>query len=279
MNPSLLLKLPTIKRKIQKFYDASSPYWLKLWGEHIHDGYYLTGKESKQEAQENLIRLLVEKAHIQKDNTVLDVGCGIGGTSIYLANKLDVRTTGITLSPVQVKMARERAAQSHANSSFSVMDAERMDVSKPFDVVWIVGVLTHFINQEQFIKKAAQFLKPGGKFVLGDWMAAERLTPQDRKKYIQPVLRGMLMPHSYSINSYVSWFIKYGYRLTYVEDITIQTTKTWNIGLSIIKNPTLYKLAYQEGAIFTDFLKCIRTMRSAMLKGKLRYGVMVAEKL
>ena len=182
MNPSLVTKkLPTIKRKIQKFYDASSPYWLKLWGEHIHDGYYLTGKESKQEAQENLIRLLVEKAHIQKDNTVLDVGCGIGGTSIYLANKLDVRTTGITLSPVQVKMARERALQQHADSSFSVMDAEQMSFQKFFDVIWIVGAFTHFVHQEKFIKNAVQSLKPGGKFVLGDWMLAEQLTPQDQK--------------------------------------------------------------------------------------------------
>jgi len=279
MNTAILLKLPKIKQKIQNFYDASSPYWAEIWGEHIHDGYYLTGKESKEEAQENLIRLLAEKANIQKGSKILDVGCGIGGTSIYLAKNFSAHTTGITLSPVQVEMAQKQAKRQHADSTFSVMDAERMDFPESFDVLWIVGVLTHFIDQENFIKQAAKFLNQGSKFVLGDWMVAEDITDAERKKFIQPVLRGMLMPNSYSINTYLEWFIRYGYRIVYSEDITVRTTKTWDVALSLIKKPALWKLAYREGTIFVNFLQCIHAMRRAMHEDKLRYGVVVAEKL
>src|SRR3989338_4945972 len=137
------LKLPKIKQKIQNFYDVSSPYWAEIWGEHIHDGYYLTGKESKEEAQENLIRLLAEKANIQKGSKILDVGCGIGGTSIYLAKNFSAHTTGITLSPVQVEMARKQAERHHASSAFLVMDAERMNFSETFDVLFILYSAVH----------------------------------------------------------------------------------------------------------------------------------------
>lgn len=279
METTTLLKLPEIKHKIQKFYDASSPYWAEIWGEHIHDGYYLTGKESKEEAQENLVRLLAEKANIQKGSKILDVGCGIGGTSIYLAKNFGAHTTGITISPVQVEMAQKQAERQHANSAFSVMDAERMDFSESFDVLWIVGVLTHFIDQENFIKRAAKFLNKGSKFVLGDWMVAEDITDAERKKFIQPVLHGMLMPNSYSINTYLEWFIKYGYRIIYSEDITVRTRKTWDVALSLIKKPALWKFAYREGTIFVNFLQCIRAMRRAMHEDKLRFGVIVVEKL
>ncbi len=279
MNIVLPSKLPEIKGKIQKFYDIISPYWVELWGEHIHDGYYITGRESKEEAQENLIRLLAEKADIKKGSKILDVGCGIGGTSIYLAKHFDAHTTGITLSAVQVRMAEERARGLDTDSNFQVMDAERMNFRNPFDVLWIVGALTHFTNQENFIKRAANFLNPGNRLILGDWMTAEYTTSAEWKKYVQPVLEGMLMPNSYSINNYIEWFIKYGYRIVYAEDITAKTTKTWDVALSIINKPAVYKLAYKEGPIFINFLRCIHAMKQAMHKGKLRYGVIVAEKL
>lgn len=101
----------TIREKVQKFYDFGSPLYFEVYGQHIHEGYYVTGKESKQEAQENLIKLLAEKARIAKGARILDVGCGMGGSSIWLAKNLGADTTGITISPVQVEMAKKLAQE------------------------------------------------------------------------------------------------------------------------------------------------------------------------
>src|SRR5947209_14065273 len=51
---------------IQEHYDLASPYYEKLWGKHLHHGYYRTGEESKEEAAENLIEFLVERAGIRE---------------------------------------------------------------------------------------------------------------------------------------------------------------------------------------------------------------------
>src|SRR5512135_3365145 len=95
----------SIADKVSRFYDIGSPYYLEYFGRHIHDGYYITGRETKQEAQENLIRFLVDKAKIEPGSRILDVGCGIGGSSIWLAENLGAQTVGITISPVQIEMA------------------------------------------------------------------------------------------------------------------------------------------------------------------------------
>jgi tocopherol O-methyltransferase len=69
------------KDRIRDFYDVVSPVFREFWGEHLHDGYYETGDESKSDAQEKLVRYLADAAQLPRDARGLDVGCGMGATS------------------------------------------------------------------------------------------------------------------------------------------------------------------------------------------------------
>ncbi len=53
-------------QKIQEHHDLASPYYEKLWGQHIHHGYWITGKENKEEASQNLIEVLINKSGLKK---------------------------------------------------------------------------------------------------------------------------------------------------------------------------------------------------------------------
>ena len=88
----------TLYRQIQEFYDASSGLWEQIWGEHMHHGYYGvdgTDKKDRRQAQIDLIEQLLNWAGVQQAENILDVGCGIGGSSLYLAAKFNARATGI----------------------------------------------------------------------------------------------------------------------------------------------------------------------------------------
>ena len=104
-------------QQIRKFYDASSELWEKVWGEHMHHGYYGRGghyKIERRQAQIDLIEELLFWAGVTVDNpprNIIDVGCGIGGSTLYLAKKFGTNATGITLSPVQASRAKERAKE------------------------------------------------------------------------------------------------------------------------------------------------------------------------
>src|SRR5713101_8996803 len=93
------------KDKIREFYDLVSSHFHDLWCEHLHHGYWTRGDESKEKAQVQLIEHLAQIANIQTGLKILDVGCGTGASSIYLAKKYKVNATGITISPVQVDLA------------------------------------------------------------------------------------------------------------------------------------------------------------------------------
>jgi tocopherol O-methyltransferase len=273
----------SVKEKIQRFYDLSSPHYLSIYGEHIHDGYYITGRESKKEAQDNLVKLLAEKAKIKNGATVLDVGCGVGGSSIWMAKNLEAVTLGITISPVQVEIARKLAEEQKVNSQFILMDAEQMDFTQFFEVIWVVAAMTHFQSQENFLERASRFLNKHGKFIIFDWMSDESIIDPQNDPDIQPVSEGMLLSSLINLNSYLKWFINHGYRITYSEDITDPTIKTWDDAISVVKDPAAWKLIPQSSLKdlreFISFFRSIRAMKLAMHKGKLRSGAIVAEKI
>jgi tocopherol O-methyltransferase len=154
-----------LKDKIKEHYDTISPYYFSLWGQHIHHGYWIIGNENKEEAQLNLIKELASKMEIDKIVTpkILDVGCGIGGGSMFLSKNYNAKVTGISISTTQIEMAKDFSnKQGFSDIRFLHMDAENIelfDENKTFDYVWIVEVMSHFDKKKQFLNHANRLLK------------------------------------------------------------------------------------------------------------------------
>jgi tocopherol O-methyltransferase len=184
-------------------------------GEHIHHGYWAPEEAKKtlpkEEAQVALIRLLLDISGVSQGDRVLDVGCGIGGTSRYLASQLGCTVTGITISTKQVEIAKRLTkaeagketpdAEEDAEGFFKLgkgkvkfieLDAEKMGEffagdEGAFDAVWISEALSHFPNKALFFQNTFKVLKPGGKLALADWFKAEGLSEKEFADDIKPI--------------------------------------------------------------------------------------------
>src|ERR1700730_12295717 len=141
---------PNDKNKIIEHYDIVSPYYRSLWGEHLHHGYWIRGDETKEKAQLQLIEHLAQLANVKPGSDILDIGCGFGGSSLYLAKHYNASVTGITISPVQVEMAIQTAAAGKLDATFLLMDAEAMNFQKQFDVLWSIESISHYQNTQAF---------------------------------------------------------------------------------------------------------------------------------
>ena len=136
----------------------------------------------KNRAQIQLIEHLAQLADIQPGRRILDVGCGTGASSIFLAKHYQVEATGITISPVQVSLANQAAAREDVNATFLLMDAEAMKFEKLFDVVWSVESISHYQDIEQFFASAAKLLKPNGTVAVIDWFKKPNLNSAEYKQ-------------------------------------------------------------------------------------------------
>ncbi|MER3433530.1 MAG: SAM-dependent methyltransferase [Leptolyngbya sp. ERB_1_1] len=144
------------------------------WGEHIHLGHYGSPPRSKDflKAKSDFVHEMVRWGGLDKlptGTTVLDVGCGIGGSSRILAKDYGFQVTGITISPGQVKRAQELTPP-EISARFQQDDA--MNLSFPeasFDVVWCIEAGPHMPDKAVFAKELMRVLKPGGILVVADW--------------------------------------------------------------------------------------------------------------
>jgi len=265
------------KRKIVEHYDLVSPYYQSLWGNHIHHGYWISGDESKEQAQLQLMEHLAELANIQTGCTVLDIGCGFGGSSIYLAQKYKASATGITISPVQVEMARKAAAAEHLDARFLLMDAEALDFPQQFDLLWSVESISHYHDHRSFFANAARFLKPGGVFALTDWFKKPGLSPAQEQKFIEPIDRGMFIELE-TMDDYESYLVASGLEIVQSQDLTRQCAKSWDIGLDMIRDKSLWILAAKMGKDFVANLRSFKAMRTGYSSGNFVYGLFIARK-
>lgn len=144
------------------------------WGEHIHLGHYGSppGKKDFLVAKSDFVHEMVRWGGLDKfppGTTVLDVGCGIGGSSRILARDYGFVVTGITISPQQVKRAIELTPQ-EVSAKFLVDDAMALSFAdESFDIVWSIEAGPHMPDKMVFAKELMRVLKPGGVLVVADW--------------------------------------------------------------------------------------------------------------
>ena len=137
----------------------------------IHYGYWDTEVQSFPQSLLRMNEVMMEAAGIKSTDKVLDAGCGVGGSSIFMATALGCRVTGITLSERQVEQAVAIAKKKEMEAlvDFKVMNYCATDFADAsFDVVWGCESICYADNKEQFIREAYRLLKPGGRLVVAD---------------------------------------------------------------------------------------------------------------
>ena len=144
------------------------------WGEHIHLGHYghPVGRKDFLVAKSDFVHEMVKWGGLDQlaaGTTVLDVGCGIGGSSRILAREYGFAVTGITISPGQVQRATELTPPG-VTAKFQRDDAMNLSFADgSFDVVWCIEAGPHMPDKLGFARELMRVLKPGGVLVVADW--------------------------------------------------------------------------------------------------------------
>jgi len=276
-----------LKIGIAGFYDRSSKLWEEVWGEHMHHGYYIPEDRTDHvQAQIDLIDEVLKWSGVEDATSVVDVGCGIGGSSRHIASKFNCKAQGITLSPYQANRGNELAKEQGlaGQTSFQVADALDMPFEdNSFDLVWSLESGEHMPDKTQFINELFRVAAPGGRIIIVTWChrdleADETELTKKEKRLLAKINRAYYLPRWCSVKDYVDILEEKGMQDIRREDWSYIIAPFWK---AVIKSSLNFKSVFglvksgfstQRGA-YAMFL-----MLRGFNKGLIKFGLITCTK-
>lgn len=211
-------------------------------------------------SQENLLRYA---AKIWKLNSlagceILDVGCGLGGGALFLAQEFGARVTALTIIPSHAELVRQFAAQARVSELIIPMVGDALEVSgeNRFDAAIAIDSSSSF-PRAQWFRRLATVLRPGGRVLIADCFLGDR-------KYEQ-AFNAHWCAQIGSLSEYLDAAQTAGFRQETMEDVSVEARRFWSLSLSLMR--------YEKTACALD------ASSNARLKASHRMHMMVRDGL
>ncbi|MDE1153415.1 MAG: cyclopropane-fatty-acyl-phospholipid synthase [Micavibrio sp.] len=165
--------------------DPSMTYSSALYGDAVM---------TLEQAQENKNRVLAERLGITAQHRVLEIGCGWGGFSEYVAKNIGARVTAITISQQQFEYARDRIAKAGLSKLVDIQFKDYRDVTGSYDRIVSIEMIEAVgeLYWPEYFKILNNRLNPGGRAGIQaitideGWFNDYRNTADFIQKYIFP---------------------------------------------------------------------------------------------
>lgn len=133
------------RKNVQHHYDLSNEFYKLFLDENMQYscGYWPSEDISLEEAQRLKMAHIAAKLNLKPGMRVLDIGCGWGGLSIYIAQNFDCEVVGVTLSDEQLALGQARVKAAGLEDKVSLRLQDYRHVQETFDAIVSVGMFEH----------------------------------------------------------------------------------------------------------------------------------------
>ncbi len=215
------------KQKIVQYYDSCEANYRNWWDLDrslaMHAGFWDESTKSLHEALLKENEILAGIAKIQPSDHVLDAGCGVGGSAIFLSERIGCQVTGITLSEKQVQTATHKASERHlaVPPTFLARDYTSTGFADgSFDVVWAIESVCHAEDKSLFVKEAHRLLKPGGRLIVADGFNVRNSYTSSEKQILDKAMNGWAVDSMESIPNFEGYLHQSGFKMISKQDAT-----------------------------------------------------------
>lgn len=273
---------------IAKHYERCEVHYQYWWNlgqsRSMHYGYWDETTNNFHDALMNINKVMAAKVMISPEDHVLDAGCGVGGSSLWLAKNINCRVTGITLSEKQKKQAEEYAEKQGLSHKADFFLEDYTNTSFPagsFDVVWAIESVCHAEDKMNFLKEAYRLLKPGGRLIVADFFNKEGLKGSD-KEFMDKMAYGWAIKSFATIEDFEKAATETNFKKIIIEDASRAITRSaWRLYLCSfpgILATKLYGLFFTQSILTKYNARTANIQYRALEKGLWKYRIFQAVK-
>lgn len=269
-------------RDVARHYGHLDRFYREIWGEHVHHGLWLTGREDADEAALEMVRHVADLAGITGGDRVVDVGSGYGATARWLAAERGADVTAVTLSPVQHARALEFDEAGSGGPRYLLGDwLENREPSSSFDHVLAIESTEHMPDLDRAFAEMARVLKPGGRMVACVWLAREDPSPWEVRHLLRPICSEGRLVHLLTSSELEGMLRAHGLVSDGVRDQSRRVSRTWTIclrraGVRLLRDRDARRFLFDASQPERVFARSLVRIRVAFALGSLRYGIVRA---
>lgn len=157
-------------RAVRHHYDVSNEFFKLFLDESMtySCAIFSHGAGTLEEAQYEKLDVVCRKLALKEGESILDVGCGWGSFVMHAAREYGVRAVGITISPSQAELARERVAEAGLAGRVEIRLADYRDLrGERYDAIASIGMVEHVGERQidEYARTLAGLLGSGGRLL------------------------------------------------------------------------------------------------------------------
>lgn len=195
----------------------------------MRNGYWDEHTRTRAESLRNMNRELVKFAGIRPGTRILDLGCGTGESSVWLAEQLGAEVTGISASGAQVDDARAGAARRGMSHRVIFEAARYHDTgldSGAFDFVWARESVGHTGDKSDFLREAHRVLRGGGRIAVQDTYRETHDTVEADERLLREWTDARAVPDIETVEEFKAAIVGAGFTAPRSRDVTRYTIDT-----------------------------------------------------
>jgi cyclopropane fatty-acyl-phospholipid synthase-like methyltransferase len=209
------------------YYDAILKDYDRFWGiskhHSMHWGYHDEQHRSVHDACVNLNRVMARMANVTSSDTVIDIGCGVGGSAIFLAKTTGAKATGFNINEMQLGWARRFATDLGVSHLTDFKYSDLNEVQAPDQsctVLWSLESFNYATSSESFAKEAGRLVQPGGRLIVTGVFGGKPTFSAEEQGWLNTIRDSWKCDHAPTPEAFKAATEAHGFRDGQVTDIS-----------------------------------------------------------